>query len=67
MQNSIIKLWPGELSTDDDANDDGDNTRWTIHDCTGSLAFVSNESTRGTVHKHAFLLLRNSQNTKSTA
>ena len=39
-------LWTGGLSTDDnndDNNDANDNTRWTIHDCIGSLAWLPNE------------------------
>ena len=39
-------LWTGGLSTDDNNDDDNDahdDTRRTIHDCIGSLAWLPNE------------------------
>ena len=41
-----LNLWSGGASTDGDYNandDDNDDTRRTIHDCMGSLAFMPNE------------------------
>ena len=38
-------LWLGELSTDDDANDNDNDVTWrTLYDYTGSLAFLPNEA-----------------------
>ena len=41
---SLGQLYTDDTSNDnDDANDDDNDTRWTNHDCIGSLACMPNE------------------------
>ena len=53
------KPWPGGLSKDDNTNNGkNDNTRLTIHNNTGSLAFTPSQITSTMFHnQHSFTLL----------
>ena len=57
MKILLSNLWPGGLCTDNANNDTHNNTRRTIHDSLGSLAFMTNEATI-TKHDEQFMIVQ---------